>query len=328
MGLLVDGIWHDKWYDTASTGGKFKRSEAAFRNWITPDGSAGPSGTGGFKAEPGRYHLYVSYACPWAHRTLIFRALKGLENMIDVTVVDWLMRERGWTLDGDTGHTADPVNHASAMSEVYIAAKPDYSGRVTVPLLWDKKTNTVVSNESSEIIRMFNSAFNAVGATGPDYYPHELQGEVDAINERVYHTVNNGVYKSGFATTPEAYEEAFTALFESLDWLEGLLAQRRYLAGDRITEADWRLWTTLIRFDAVYVGHFKCNLRRIADYPNLHGYMLELYQHPGVAATVHMDHIKGHYYASHDTINPTGIVPLGPDLQLDEPHGRHRLKAA
>ncbi|MEO0636912.1 MAG: glutathione S-transferase family protein [Pseudomonadota bacterium] len=328
MGLLVDGVWHDKWYDTKSTGGKFQRSEAAFRNWVTADGTAGPTGQAGFKAEPGRYHLYVSYACPWAHRTLIFRALKGLEEMVDVTVVDWLMRERGWTLDGDTGHTADPVNNAATMAEVYVAAKADYSGRVTVPVLWDKTTNSVVSNESSEIIRMFNTAFDQVGATGPDYYPEALRDEIDAINERVYHTVNNGVYKSGFATSHEAYEEAFTALFESLDWLDDLLGKRRYLAGDTITEADWRLWTTLIRFDAVYVGHFKCNLRRIADYRNLHGYMLELYQHPGIAETVHMDHIKGHYYASHETINPTGIVPLGPDLDLTAPHGRDSLKAA
>ncbi|MEN0087416.1 MAG: glutathione S-transferase C-terminal domain-containing protein, partial [Pseudomonadota bacterium] len=243
MGLLVDGVWQDKWYDTASTGGKFKRSEAAFRNWVTADGSAGPSGVGGFKAEAGRYHLYVSYACPWAHRTLIFQALKGLEDMIDVTVVDWLMRERGWTLDGDTGHTADPVNHANAMSDVYVAAKSDYSGRVTVPLLWDKKTNTAVSNESSEIIRMFNSAFDEVGATGLDYYPEELRDEIDAINDRVYHTVNNGVYRCGFARTQVAYEAACTALFETLDEIDALLSKQRYLCGDRLTLADVRLFT-------------------------------------------------------------------------------------
>jgi putative glutathione S-transferase len=328
MGLLVDGVWQDKWYDTKSTGGKFERSEAAFRNWVTADGSAGPSGTDGFKAEAGRYHLYVSHACPWAHRTMIFRQLKGLSDMIDVTVVDWLMKERGWTLDGNAGHTEDPVNNANTMAEIYVAAKSDYSGRVTVPVLWDKKTNTVVSNESSEIIRMFNSAFNEVGASGPDYYPEDLRAEIDEINERVYHTVNNGVYKSGFATSAEAYKEAFTALFESLDWLDDLLAKRRYMAGEKLTEADWRLFTTLVRFDAVYVGHFKCNHKRIYDYENLQGFLLELYQIPGVAETVHMDHIKGHYYASHETINPTGIVPLGPELNFDAPHGRDHLSKA
>ena len=328
MGLLIDGEWHDQWYDTKSTGGKFKRKDAAFRNWVTADGSAGPSGVGGFKAEPGRYHLYISHACPWAHRTMIFRSLKGLEDMIDVTVVDWYMAERGWTLSGETGATPDPINHAKALSEIYVAANPTYTGRVTVPVLWDKQTSTIVSNESSEIIRMFNSAFNAVGGVQSDFYPEDLREGIDAINETIYHTVNNGVYKCGFATTAEAYEEAFTALFKTLDELDVRLENNRYLLGGRLTEADWRLFTTLVRFDAVYVGHFKCNQQRISDYPNLRGYMRELFQMPGVATTVHMDHIKNHYYASHETINPTRIVPVGPNLDFTSPHGRDTLRAA
>jgi putative glutathione S-transferase len=322
MGLLVDGEWHDKWYDTEKNDGKFVRDQAGFRNWVTSDGSAGPSGDSGFKAEAGRYHLYVSHACPWAHRTMIFRALKGLEDMISISVVNWLMQDNGWTFEEGDGVIADPIHNAKFMHQVYTAAKPDMSGRVTVPVLWDKKQNTIVSNESSEIIRMFNSAFDDLGAKEGDYYPESLREEIDAINERVYNSVNNGVYKSGFATTQDAYEEAVMPLFESLDWLDDILENNRYLTGDKITEADWRLFTTLIRFDPVYVGHFKCNLKRIADYKNLPGYIRELYQIEGVANTVHMDHIKGHYYESHDMINPTGVVPMGPELDYSAPHGR------
>lgn len=328
MGLLVDGKWHDQWYDTSKTGGAFKRQQSAFRNWITADGSAGPTGEPGFRAEAGRYHLYVSLACPWAHRTLIFRALKGLGAMIDISVVDWLMASDGWTFFGRDGATPDRVNGLPFLRDVYVRAKPDYTGRVTVPVLWDKERGTIVSNESSEIIRMFNSAFDGIGALAGDYYPQDLHAEIDAINSRVYDTVNNGVYRCGFATRQEPYEQAFGELFGSLDWLEGLLSRRRYLAGDRITEADWRLFTTLVRFDAVYVGHFKCNLRRIADYPNLSNYLRELYQWPGVAETVDLHHIKHHYYGSHETINPSRVVPLGPELDFTQPHDRARLKAA
>lgn len=322
MGLLVDGKWHDQWYDTSESGGRFIRSDAQFRNWVTADGSAGPDGTGGFKAEAGRYHLYVSKACPWANRTLIFRALKGLEDMIPVSVVHWHMAENGWTFKPAEGVIPDPVNNASYLYEVYTAADPEYSGRVTVPILWDKETGTIVSNESSEIIRMFNSAFDGIGARPGNYYPEPLRAEIDAINQRIYSNVNNGVYKAGFATSQEAYEEAVEPLFETLDWLEQRLSKQRYLLGDALTEADWRLFTTLIRFDSVYVGHFKCNVRRIEDYPNLWAYTRELYQYPGVAATVDMHHIKHHYYESHDTINPSGVVPVGPELDLDAPHGR------
>ena len=323
MGRLVDGVWHDEWYDTKSTGGRFKRQDSVFRNWITADGSAGPSGDGGFRAEPGRYHLYVSLACPWAHRTLIFRKLKGLEDMISVDVVHPHMAENGWTFATDfPGATGDSVKGKNYLYEVYLAAKADYSGRVTVPTLWDREKNTIVSNESAEIIRMFNSAFDELGARPGDFYPSEQRGEIDAINDRVYNDVNNGVYKAGFATTQEAYEEAFTALFDTLDRLEQILAHKRYLAGDVMTEADWRLFTTLVRFDAVYYVHFKCNNRRIADYPNLSNYLRELYQYRDVRDTVDMRHIKDHYYGSHKTINPSGVVPLGPELDLDAPHDR------
>jgi putative glutathione S-transferase len=325
VGLLVDGQWRDQWYDTKSTGGRFKRDTSRFRNWITPDGEAGPTGDSGFKAEADRYHLYVSYACPWAHRTLIFRKLKGLEDMIPISVVHWYMAERGWTfMDGD-GVVADPINDADYMYQVYQAADGDYTGRVTVPVLWDKQKNTIVSNESADIIRMFNSAFDGVGATEGDYYPEPLREEIDEINARVYSTVNNGVYKSGFATTQEAYEEAVEPLFESLEWLDDRLSTRRYLTGDRITETDWRLFTTLLRFDPVYVGHFKCNRRRIVDFEHLWPYVRDLYQVPGVAETVHMDHIKAHYYMSHETINPTRIVPVGPDIDYSVPHDREAL---
>lgn len=314
MGLLVDGRWQDQWYDTAKSGGRFVRQDSAFRNWVTPDGAPGPSGKGGFVAEAGRYHLYVSLACPWAHRTLIFRALKGLDRFIDVSVVHWLMLGKGWTFAAGAGVVADPVGGAQYLHEVYTKADPHYTGRVTVPVLWDKATGTIVSNESSEIIRMFNLAFDGIGAKPGDFYPEALRAEIDALNERIYATVNNGVYKSGFATTQVAYEEAVQPLFETLDWLEERLATRRFLTGDAITEADWRLFTTLIRFDAVYVGHFKCNIRRIADYPRLSDYLRALLDVEGVAATVDFGHIKRHYYESHRTINPTGIVPVGPDL--------------
>ncbi|WP_366554584.1 glutathione S-transferase family protein [Aquibaculum sediminis] len=326
MGLLIDGKWHDQWYDTDSTGGRFERSESAFRNWITPDGSPGPSGSGGFAAEPGRYRLYVSLACPWAHRALIFRALKGLESAIPVSVVHWRMKENGWEFrtddDPSEAVTGDPLFGADFMHQLYTRAKSDYSGRVTVPVLWDEKRETIVSNESAEIIRMLNSAFDDVGARPGDYYPQDLREEIDAINAVVYDRVNNGVYKAGFATRQAAYEEAVTDLFETLDDLEARLGRQRYLAGERQTEADWRLFTTLLRFDPVYVGHFKCNLRRLVDYPNLWAYTRELYQVPGVAETVNFHHIKHHYYGSHDTINPTGVVPLGPLLDLEAPHGR------
>lgn len=325
MGYLDKGEWVDEWYDTKSTGGKFVRTEAQFRNWVTPDGAPGPSGAGGFKAEPGRYHLYVSYACPWAHRALILRALKGLDDMIGVSVVDWHMGEHGWTFKQRNGATGDRLFGHDYLHQIYTRADRGYTGRVTVPVLWDTQTDTIVSNESSEIIRMFNSAFDGVGSLAGDYYSEGLRTEIDEVNARVYDTVNNGVYKAGFATAQAPYERAVTKLFDSLDWLDERLSAQRYLVGGHLTEADWRLFTTLIRFDAVYVGHFKCNLRRIADFDHLSGYVRDLYQHPGVAATVHMDHIKNHYYASHHTINPTGVVPLGPELDFDAPHGRERL---
>jgi len=325
MGLLQDGKWVDQWYDTESTGGRFVRKLPQFRHWVTHDGAAGPSGDAGFKAEPGRYHLYVSLACPWAHRTLIFRELKGLQNMISVSIVHWFMADNGWTFQLGDGVVADEINQANYMYQVYTASMPDYSGRVTVPVLWDKSTGTIVSNESPEIIRMFNSAFDNVGAKSGDFYPEHLRPEIDEINERIYESVNNGVYKCGFATSQEAYEEALGPLFDTLDWLDTRLSTQRYLTGNAITEADWRLFTTLVRFDAVYVGHFKCNLRRIADYANLSGYLRDLYQQPGIAQTVNMTHIKNHYYASHESINPSRVVPLGPVIDFSEPHDRTRL---
>ncbi|WP_299815404.1 glutathione S-transferase family protein [uncultured Roseibium sp.] len=323
MGLLVDGVWKDQWYDTKSTGGRFVRKESSFRNWITADGSAGPSGKSGFRAEPDRYHLFVSYACPWAHRTMVFRKLKGLEDLISLSAVQPLMLENGWEFA-----KIDPHTGAKYAWHIYVKADPHYTGRTTVPILWDKRENTIVSNESSEIIRMFNSAFDGLTGSSEDFYPEDLRQEIDTINERVYHTVNNGVYKSGFATTQDAYDEAVTALFETLDFLEDRLTGQRYLAGERMTEADWRLFTTLVRFDAVYATHFKCNIRRIEDYPALSGYLRELYQVPGIADTVDMATIKQHYYGSHESINPHRIVPLGPDLDFMRPHDRGRLKAA
>jgi glutathionyl-hydroquinone reductase len=317
MGLLIDGKWHDQWYDTKTTKGEFVRKAAQFRNWVTPDGAPGPSGKGGFKAEAGRYHLYVSLACPWAHRTLIFRKLKGLEGHIGVSCVHPLMRENGWTFATNfEGATGDTLFSLDFMHQIYTRADPSYSGRVTVPVLWDKQQHTIVSNESSEIIRMFNSAFDGVGAASGDYYLETLRAKVDEINAVIYETVNNGVYRCGFATTQAAYEDAFGKLFETLDMLEGRLAGQKWVVGDRITEADWRLFTTLIRFDAVYVGHFKCNKKRIADYPALSSYLSRLYHHPGLAETVSIPQIKHHYYASHETINPTGIVPAGPELSF------------
>ncbi len=321
MGLLVDGVWHDQWYDTKSTGGRFVRKESQFRNWITADGRPGPTGDGGFQAEPERYHLYVSYACPWAHRTLIFRALKGLEKMLPISVVHWFMGEQGWTFESGEGVIADPLFNADYLHQIYTHADAQYTGRVTVPILWDKHKQTIVNNESSEIIRMLNDAFDDLGAKPGNYYPKELHSEIHDLNDRIYDTVNNGVYKCGFATTQEAYEEAIKPLFDSLDWLEERLSNQRYLIGDRLTEADWRLFTTLVRFDPVYVGHFKCNIRRVIDYPNLWAYVRDLYQTPGVAETVHFSHIKRHYYQSHDTINPTGVVPVGPEIDfMASPH--------
>jgi len=329
MGLLVEGEWRDQWYDTGKSGGRFVRDTAKFRNWVTPDGAPGPSGEGGFAAESGRYHLYVSHACPWAHRTLIFRRLKDLEAHVGVSVVHPLMKADGWTFATDfDGATGDTLMGKRFLRDVYLAANPTASGRVTVPVLWDRERATIVSNESSEIIRMFNSAFDGITGNRLDFYPEALRGEIDQLNARIYDTVNNGVYKAGFATTQGAYDEAVSALFETLDALDARLATRRYLAGERLTEADWRLFTTLIRFDAVYVGHFKCNIRRVADYPALSGYLRDLWQHPGICGTVRMDHIKFHYYASHASVNPTGIVPMGPELDLDSPHGRDRLPAA
>lgn len=326
MGLLVEGKWQDQWYDTEATGGRFQRDLSRFRSWVTVDGSAGPSGSDGFKAEPNRYHLYVSLSCPWAHRTLIFRKLKGLEDMISVSAVHPLMHENGWTFQDGPGVIADPIFNADYMYQIYTAAQSDYTGRVTVPVLWDKKNNIIVSNESSEIIRMFNSAFDEVGANKDvNFLPEDLRGKIDELNDFIYPNINNGVYKSGFATTQEAYDEAVVDLFKALDTIEARLENNRYLTGDSITEADWRLFTTLIRFDPVYVGHFKCNIRRIVDYPNLWGYTRDLYQVPGVAETVNMDHIKSHYYGSHDTINPTLIVPRGPDIDFMSAHGREKL---
>ena len=324
MGLLVDGRWHDRWYDTKADG-RFRRQDSAFRNWITADGAPGPSGHGGFKAEAGRYHLYVSLACPWAHRTLIMRSLKGLGDMISVSVVGMTMLGHGWTFDTTDGSTGDALFGSQYLHEIYSKADSGYSGRVTVPVLWDKKTGTIVSNESAEIIRMFGSAFDGIGAKAGDYYPQDLHMTIDMLNDRIYHTVNNGVYKAGFATTQVAYEEAVVPLFETLDWLEDRLADNRYIAGDVLTEADIRLFTTLIRFDPVYFGHFKCNVRQIKDYPELSAYMREIYQLPGVRETVDITHIKAHYYRSHRTINPTGVVPMGPEQNLDTPHGRDWL---
>lgn len=325
MGLLVDGQWHDEGYDTKSTGGRFVRQDSRFRNWITADGTPGPAGEGGFAAAAGRYHLYVSWACPWAHRTIILRMLKGLEEMISMSVVNAYMGDEGWTFEPGPGVVPDTINDTTRLYEIYKLAQPEFTGRVTVPVLWDKEKRTIVNNESSEIIRMFNSAFDGIGARDGDYYPENLRDEIDELNDLIYTDINNGVYRVGFATTQEAYDEALAELFTALDTIEGHLETRRFLVGDRITEADWRLFTTLLRFDPVYVGHFKCNLRRIRDYPNLWGYLCDLYQQPGIAPTVDMPYIKEHYYRSHTSINPTGIVPIGPEIDYSQAHDRARL---
>ncbi len=323
MGLLANGDWRDQWYDSTESGGAFVRNDAQFRNWVTADGRVGVSGNGGFVAKPGRYHLYVSLACPWAHRTLIFRQLKRLEDVISVSVVDPHMLEHGWVFNGNFESTLDEVNGHNYLYQLYLQAQPDYSGRVTVPVLWDKQTQTIVSNESSEIIRMFNNAFDSHTGIKDDYYPEPLREEIDQINAFVYDDINNGVYRCGFAGTQSAYEKAFEQLFSALDDVEQRLSQQRYLVGSQITEADWRLFTTLVRFDAVYVGHFKCNRQRIADYPNLSNYLRALYQQAGIAETVSMIHIKQHYYYSHDMINPTRVVPVGPLQDFNAPHDRN-----
>jgi len=315
MGLLQKGKWVDQWYDTEDSGGEFRRQDSRFRHWLTPDAEPGPNGEQGFKAEKGRYHLYVSLACPWAHRTLIFRQLKQLQDYIDVTVVEPIMLENGWEM-------SDPLYEFDFLYQLYLKADVNYEGRVTVPVLWDKQTQTIVSNESSEIIRMFNTAFDHLTGDTSDYYPQDLHEDINTLNDRIYATINNGVYRAGFATTQEAYETAFHSLFDSLDWVEGLLTRQRYLVGDQLTEADWRLFTTLIRFDAVYFGHFKTNRQLLAAYPAISGYVRELYQVPGVAETVSFEHIKTHYYASHLTINPTGIVPVGPAQDFGTAHDR------
>ncbi len=326
MGQLINGEWQVGSLTTSNTGGKFVRTTAGFRNWITPDGSSGPSGTGGFAAESGRYHLYVSYACPWAHRTLIFRALKDLTKHISISAVHPDMLEGGWHFGTDfEGATGDSLYGLSFARDVYTKAEPEVSGRVTVPILWDKKRETIVSNESSEIIRMFNSAFNALTGNTLDFYPDELRGKIDDMNERIYHDINNGVYKSGFASTQSAYHDAVTTLFSSLDWVEDRLSTHRYLTGDRVTEADWRLLTTLLRFDLVYHLHFKCNRKRVIDYPNIWAYTRELFQMPGVSETTNFEHIVRHYHYSHESVNPHRIIPINPIIDFMEPHGRGRM---
>jgi putative glutathione S-transferase len=325
MGRLVEGVWRDEQHSERTPAGQFVRPTTHFRNWVTEDGSAGPSGSGGFPAGRGRYHLYVSLACPWAHRTLIMRVLKGLEEVVSISVTEPLYGPHSWRFGDSPGTIPDSVNGAGELAEIYLLADPKYTGRVSVPVLWDKERRTVVNNESAEIIRMLNGAFGRFTNVRTDYYPQPLRGEIDRINTLVYETVNNGVYRAGFATTQDAYEEAFRALFATLDEFETRLAHQRYLAGSDLTEADWRLFPTLVRFDAVYYSHFKCNLRRIVDYPNLWSYLRDLYQQPGVAATVNMDHIKRHYYGSQRHVNPTGIVPVGPQLDFLAPHDRARF---
>ena len=323
MGLLIEGEWRDQWYDTKTTGGAFKRQESQFRNWVTDDGRAGPTGSGGFKAESGRYHLYVSHACPWANRAMIFRSLKGLQDHIGVSVVHPDMLSDGWTFaPDDAGITGDRLFGSSLLRDIYVRADPKVTTRVTVPVLWDTQTGTIVSNESSEIIRMFNSAFDGLTGDTQDFYPDALRDQIDTINARIYDQINNGVYKAGFATTQTAYDDAVHTLFDALDWVEDILSKNRYLTGDTLTEADWRLFTTLVRFDAVYHLHFKCNRNRLIDYPNLWAYSRELYQWPGVAETIHFDHITRHYHYSHDTINPHRIIPINPVIDWTAPHGR------
>ena len=323
MGLLVDGVWQQDGVRTKD--GHFVRPTTQFRNWVTPDGNPGPSGSGGFKAEPGRYHLYVAYSCPWAHRTIIFRKLKGLEAVVSLSAVSPDMLKDGWTFNVDEGSTGDAINGKSKLSEIYVLADPRYTGRVSVPVLWDKNTRTIVNNESPEIIRMLNSAFDALTDSRADFYPQALRAEIDRINDLVYPNINNGVYRAGFATAQAAYELAFRGVFDTLDEIEQTLSRQRYLVGNAITEADWRLFCTLIRFDAVYYSHFKCNWRHIYEYPNLSGYVRDLYQQPGVAETVNLEQIKRHYYGSQRQVNPTGIVPVGPQLDFSAPHDRARF---
>jgi putative glutathione S-transferase len=322
MGVLVEGSWQSEDAAWTDASGRMRRPSSKFRHWVTHDGEPGLTGDGGFKAEPGRYHLYVSRACPWAHRATILRELKGLQEIVGLSVTHWLMAENGWTFDDGPGVIPDEVNGARYLWQIYAASDATYSGRATVPVLWDTRTDQIVNNESADILRMFNSAFDGVGASEGDYYPKDLRDEINALNTRIYDNLNNGVYKAGFATSQEAYDEAVAPVFETLDWLERTLGKRRYLCGDTLTEADWRLFTTLLRFDPVYHGHFKCNLRRVVDYPALWNYTRRLYQHPGVRETVDFDHIKRHYYQSHTRINPTGIVPAGPDLDYDAPTER------
>ena len=325
MSLMRNGKLQDDWLDSETENGEFVRMDSQFRHWITIDGSAGPSGEGGFKAEPGRYHLYVSHACPWAHRTIIIRLLKKLEDVMSISVVHPHMGPKGWNFREYRGATGDTLYGYDYMHQLYSRADPHYTGIVTVPVLWDKQRDTIVNNESSEIIRMLNSAFNQWGDASVDLYPEALRDEIDDINQRIYDNVNNGVYRVGFASTQTAYEHNFDRLFETLDYLDARLAKQRYLVGKKITEADWRLFTTLIRFDAVYVGHFKCNLKRIADYPNLFNYLLELYQYPDIADTVYFEYIKQHYYYSHTEINPSRIVPKGPSQDLMQVHNRDKM---
>lgn len=322
MSLMVDGNLREDWLESELENGAFIRKDSQFRNWVTADGKAGPTGVSGFKAEPDRYHLYVSYACPWAHRTLIFRQLKGLEDIVSVSVVHPDMDEEGWKFVNFPDATPDHINDFNFLHQTYTLADPQYSGIITVPVLWDKQLHTIVNNESSEIIRMFNSAFNEFIENEYDYYPESLSTDIDEINELVYNNINNGVYRCGFAKTQKAYDRAFGKLFSSLDLIEDRLSTQRYLLGSQVTEADWRLLPTLLRFDPVYVGHFKCNLRRIADYPNMSDYMRDLYQQPGIADTFNLEHVKRHYYKSHTSINPTRIIPKGPELDYDTPHNR------
>jgi len=326
VGFLLHGVWTDDSAAPETAAGSFTRKDSQFRHWITPDGAPGPSGEGGFKAEAGRYHLHVALACPWAHRALIFRSLKGLEDMISLSVTHWLMGDQSWSFEPAPGVVPDPILGAQYLHELYVKADPGYTGRVTVPLLWDKVSGRIVNNESAEIIRMLNSAFDGIGAQPGDLYPVALRPEIDALNARIYAAVNNGVYRAGFARTQAAYDEAVIGLFTALAELETRLSRARYLCGPVITEADWRLFTTLIRFDCVYVGHFRCDLRRILDHPNLWGWLRELYQWPGIAGTVDFDHIRRHYYLSHKHLNPTQILPVGPELDFLAPHGREWLR--
>jgi len=326
MGLLVDGVWQD---DVSRTkDGHFIRPTPRFRNWVTADGRAGPSGEAGFAAESGRYHLYVALSCPWAHRTIIYRKLKGLEDIISMSVVSPDMLKDGWTFNVNEGSTGDTINGKSKLSEIYLLTDPRYTGRVSVPVLWDKKRKTIVNNESPEIIRMLNSSFEALTNVRTDYYPEPLRGQIDKLNDLIYPNINNGVYRAGFATSQAAYEEAFRNVFDTLEEIEQILSQHRYLVGSTITEADWRLFCTLIRFDAVYYSHFKCNWRHIYEFPNLSNYVRDLYQVPGVSETVSIEQIKRHYYHSQRQVNPTGIVPVGPQLDFAAPHDRARFTTA